>query len=126
MFSLEKRVCFVCFPFLSLFLRFGFGFVFFVIEKDGMNAESFPDCRSVLDDVLSGATHSDFPPELLRRTLNANKAYLHNPFAIHEVCVSTHTRRLFTTPHSSHAHMHTPHSQRETTAACGCRQTRRR
>lgn len=51
-----------------------------------MNADSFPDCRSVLDDVLSGATHSDFPPELLRRTLNANKVYLHNPFAIHEVC----------------------------------------
>ena len=51
-----------------------------------MNAESFPDCRGVLDDVLSGATHSDFPPELLRRTLNANKAYLHHPFALHEVC----------------------------------------
>ena len=55
-------------------------------RKEGMNADSFPDCRSVLDDVLSGATHSDFPPELLRRTLNANKVYLHNPFAIHEVC----------------------------------------
>ena len=72
-----------------------------------MNAESFPDCRGVLDDVLSGATHSDFPPELLRRTLNANKVYLHNPFAIHEVCPVLSSLLFFSFETLSHTHTNT-------------------